>query len=63
MDFTNLARNDIKNGIGRQSSKKADSYIEKWNKFCDDTGIQDRFLSDKSKSQKTEILCTFAAAI
>jgi len=63
MDFVHLARRDLEQGIEKQQSQKANAYVKKWTKFCQETGIKNRFLQDKTNVQKTEILCAFAAAI
>ena len=47
----------------KQSSQKSIAYVEKWEKFCSETGIDDQFLESRSTTQRIEIMCAFAAAI
>ena len=63
MDFINLGRQDCTRGTEKQASKKSKAYIEKWEKFCLETGIEDKFLEAEPRLRRIEILCAFAAAI
>ena len=63
MDLINLGRLDYDRGIRFQASQKERAYFDKWESFCSQTGIKDKFLSDVSKGEKIELLCAFAAAI
>ena len=63
MDFIALGEHDYKRGTEIQFSQKVDSAWRKWEDFCRETGIEDRFLEGHSKNEKIKLLCAFAATI
>ena len=63
MDFIHLGRADYEKETRHQESQKSSAYFRKWEEFCRESEIKDKFLSDFSKTQKVEIMCAFLVTI
>lgn len=63
MDLIALGEHDYRKGTETQFLQKVNSDWRKWEDFCRETWIKDKFLKEYSKEERIQLLCAFAASV